>query len=114
MEDFEEISKIVYTASYTLPICDIKVTVQRWGGHYEENGDYIKAYFVIILMNNFKTNPFDTLLQYLDSQPFARAGWEPSKEKNGVINYSHIVNGFENVKPHINDFLIKIANFKQD
>ena len=114
MEDFEEIGKIVHTASYTLPICDITVTVQRIGGRYDENRGYIKAYLVMILLNNFKTNPFNTLMQYLDSQPYFMTGWYPSKEKNGVIDYAYIVNGFENVKPHIDDYIINFANFKQD
>ena len=114
MVDVEEDGKIVYTASYTLPICDIKVRVQRFGGSYDENRVYIKAYYVIILLNNFKTNPWETLYEYLWSQPFERPGWDPFTEKYGVIDYSHIIWGFENVKPHINDYIINIANFKQD
>ena len=87
------------------------VIVLRWGGHYKENGDYIKSYYVTFILDNFKTNPFDTLFQYLDSQPYSMIGWSPFTGK-GVIDFNKFIFSFENVEPFINDFLI--ANFKQD
>ena len=112
MSDIDEDGEIVHTAWYTLPICNIKVTVQLFGGHYDEKEVYIKSYLVMILLNNFKTDPFETLYDYLCSQPFGGLGWDPFTEKNGVISYCNLVSGFENVKPHINDYIINIANFK--
>ena len=113
MEDFEEIGKLLKNYKITLLSCNVEVTVLRWGGHYEENWDYIKAYYVTFVLDNFKTDPFDTLFQYLDSQPYTAIGWSPFTGK-GIINFNKFVFSFENVNPFIDDFLIKIANFKLD
>ena len=113
MEDFEEINKLLINYKTTLLNCNAEVFVWRWGGCYKENGNYIKTYYVTILLNNFKTDPFDTLDKYLLSQSYTMLGWSPFTGK-GVIDLDKFIDGFENVKPFIDDFLIKIANFKPD
>ena len=111
LEDPEEIGKILKNYKITLPICNVEVFIQRYGGHYRENGDYIKAYQVVIVLNNFKTDPFDTLYKYLRTQPYGYLGWNPFIGK-GVIDFGKLVDGFENAQPLIDDYIDKIAKFK--
>ena len=111
MEDFEEVGKMIKNYKINLPICNVEVSIWRWGGRYKENGDYIKAYHVTIILNNFKTDPFDTLYKYLRSQPYGSLGWDPFTGK-GVIDFGKIVFGFENTQPLIDDYIDKITKFK--
>ena len=112
-EDLEEIGKITEYDKIITDNFNINVRVQRWGGCYDKNWDYTKTYYVIFVLNDFKTYPFtEALYEWIWEQHYGSTLWDPYTEKNGVIGIDQHIDGFKNVETFIADVINKVTSFK--
>ena len=81
-----------------IPNWKFKIFVYLYGGHYDENNNYIKCYYVATEIDDFNENAIDEIFK-----PGYSFGWDPFHGKHGIIMFSKLISGFENIQKYIDE-----------
>ena len=78
----------------------IHTIVRLYGGHYDENNNFIKAYIVSIEINDINKNMLD---EFFEIKNYGIIGWDPYSGKHGTALINKIISGFENIQKYIDE-----------